>query len=198
MCELGNNLKILKKNYGEIFKISYADIEAAIEGLSESERKLYLENRLNNVKNKTVEYVKEQREASHCSCCGVCCRFAVSEFSFEELKEKSNNGDNFAKQFISTFIPYNSADEYIKIFPQYLELLKNENYYVYHCPKVTEDNRCPDYENRPQICRDFPDNPIAFLPPMCGFSGWKLKSEFVWLKLRAEIEIINHYLENLN
>ena len=42
-------------------------------------------------------------------------------------------------------------------------------YYFYHCPRVTKDNRCPDYENRPQICRDFPDNPLAFLPLSCGF-----------------------------
>ena len=198
MRVLSNDLKILKKNYGEIFKFSYAGIEAAIDDLSNSERKSYLLNRLNKVKNEAIDYVKKQRDVSHCSGCGVCCRFAVSEFSPEELVEKSKCGDNFATQFISTFVPYHSEDEYSNIFPEYIELLKDEKYYVYHCPKVTDDNKCPDYENRPQICRDFPDNPIAFLPPNCGFMDWKLKSEPVWLKLRAEVEIINYYLEKLN
>ena len=70
-----------------------------------------------------------------------------------------------------------------------------ENYYVYHCPKITEDNRCCDYENRPQICKDFPDNPIAFLPLSCAFSNWKLKSQLFWLKLVSETEIINFLLD---
>ena len=72
-----------------------------------------------------------------------------------------------------------------------LEENNQSGYYFYHCPKVTEDNKCPNYENRPQICKDFPDNPIAFLPPLCGFKDWKLKSELISLKLNAESEITN-------
>ena len=78
-----------------------------------------------------------------------------------------------------------------------MELLRGENYYVYHCPKITKDNKCPDYENRPQICIDFPDNPIAFLAPECGYHKWKTKSEPLYLKLRAEGEIIEHIISNL-
>ena len=83
---------------------------------------------------------------------------------------------------------------------RYVQLLEanNENgYYFYHCPKVTQGNRCPDYENRPQICRDFPDNPTAFLPPKCGFKDWKLKSNSVSLKLSAEMEISLFYIEKI-
>lgn len=197
MCDVSNKLKILKNNYEKIFKETYADIDLAINGLPNSERIKYLKKRLNNVKQKTVSYINDVRLKVKCSGCGVCCRFAVSEYSPEELKKKAQSGDNYATQFVSTFIPYNSEDEYKNIYPQYLELLAGQQYYVYHCPKVTEDNRCPDYKNRPQICKDFPDNPIAFLPPNCGFMDWKLKSEPVWLKLRAEVEIINYFLEKI-
>lgn len=145
--------------------------------------------------------IKELRKMTGCVGCGVCCRLACSEFSPSELYEKAKNGDNYASQFIKTFVPYGSEDEVSKIFPQYLAMLKNrkeEGYYFYHCPKVTEDNRCPDYDNRPQICRDFPDNPLAFLPVSCGYNGWKLKSEYLSLKMNALAEIINFYIENLN
>ena len=144
--------------------------------------------------------IQSYRKNCDCISCGVCCKFAVSEFSFEELNEKARNGDNFATQFLSVFVPYEDMLEVEKVYPEYVQMLKDsgENgYYFYHCPKVTEDNRCSDYENRPQICRDFPDNPIAFLPKNCGFKDWKLKSESVSLKLNAEAEIINFYKEKI-
>ena len=141
------------------------------------------------------------RDNYSCNGCGTCCRLACSEFSYGELKEKAKGGDNLAKQFLQTFVPYNSLDDVENIFPEYLKLLKNQNesgYYFYHCPKVTSENKCPDYENRPQICRDFPDNPIAFLPLSCGYMGWKLKSEELSLKLSALSEIISFYIQKLN
>ena len=121
-------------------------------------------------------------------------------FSPTELKTKAQNGDKTAQDFLQTFVPYQDMEEVRKVFPEYVKLLEanNENgYYFYHCPKVTQGNRCPDYENRPQICRDFPDNPTAFLPPKCGFKDWKLKSNSVSLKLSAEMEISLFYIEKI-
>ncbi|MBO5386211.1 YkgJ family cysteine cluster protein [bacterium] len=147
-----------------------------------------------------LRQIQSFRDECNCVGCGVCCNFAVSEFSPEELKLKAENGDNFASQFVSVFVPYEEMNEVEKIYPEYVQMLKDNGeseYYFYHCPKVTDDNKCPDYENRPQICRDFPDNPIAFLPKTCGFKDWKLKSESVSLKLNAEAEIINFYKEKI-
>lgn len=147
-----------------------------------------------------LRQIQAFRDECNCIGCGVCCNFAVSEFSFEELQLKAKNGDNFASQFISVFIPYENMNEVENVYPEYVQMLNDSGesgYYFYHCPKVTEDNRCSDYENRPQICRDFPDNPIAFLPKDCGFRDWKLKSESVSLKLNAEAEIINFYKEKI-
>lgn len=145
--------------------------------------------------------VKSLRKNSHCVGCGVCCKFAVSEFSPAQLNQKASQGDNFASQFVKTFIPYEDLDEVKKVFPQYVEFLQNSEtdgkYYFYHCPKVTSDNKCPDYENRPQICRDFPDNPIGFLPLTCGYMDWKQKSELKMLELNAKSEILNFYKAKL-
>ncbi len=173
-----------------------------------SDGKLWQLNVLDLLKNKFLFDIEQGlveisslRDSFDCAGCGVCCRLACSEFSPSELFEKADNGDNYASQFIRIFVPYNSEDVVKAVFPQYLDMLKNrkeEGYYFYHCPKVTTDNRCPDYANRPQICRDFPDNPLAFLPLSCSYKNWKLKAEPVSLKVNALSEIVNFYIENLN
>lgn len=141
--------------------------------------------------------ILEYRKKFGCTGCATCCKLACSEFSYNELKEKAANGDNFANQFTSIFIPYNSEAEARAIYPEYFELLAEkldgENVYFYHCPKLNENNRCFDYENRPQICRDFPDNPLSLLPVACGYAQWKDEVEPTALMLHSMLEIIDFY-----
>ena len=145
--------------------------------------------------------ILEYRTQFECIGCATCCKLACSEFSYDELKQKAANGDNFATQFISVFIPYENAYEAKVIYPEYFELLAekmdDENVYFYHCPKLTSENRCSDYENRPQICRDFPDNPLSLLPKLCGYSQWKEEVEPTALMLHAMLEIKDFYKERL-
>ena len=191
-----NHIEKLHSQYREIFSQVEEEINSQLQGIPLSAYSSVLNERLARVVSDYNKKISAYRTDCKCIGCGVCCRFAVSEFSPEQLKQKAQNGDVYASQFVSVFIPYESESGYQDIFPEYIELLKDSGeYYVYHCPKVTDDNRCPDYENRPQICRDFPDNPIAFLPKNCGYSGWKLKSEQLCLRLRAEKEIISYLLE---
>ena len=140
------------------------------------------------------------RKNYHCKGCATCCNLACSEFSPEQLREKAKQGDKFATQFLSIFIPYQTREEAEKIYPEYLELLKNtidEDVYFYHCPKLTECNRCSDYENRPEICRVFPDNPLSILPESCGFYEWRQQVEPIALMLHSMIEIVDFYKEKL-
>lgn len=141
--------------------------------------------------------ILDYRKEFHCTGCATCCRLACSEFSYEELKTKALNGDNFAQQFTSIFIPYKTETEAKAVYPEYFELLAEkldgENVYFYHCPKLSSDNRCSDYENRPQICRDFPDNPLSLLPRACGHSKWKEEVEPTALMLHSMLEIIDFY-----
>ena len=147
-----------------------------------------------------LQEILAYREMFKCSGCATCCRLACSEFSPDELKQKAENGDKFAQQFTSIFIPYESIDEAEKIYPEYIKLLRekvDEKVYFYHCPKLTEDNRCSDYENRPQICRDFPDNPLAILPDKCGYRAWKDEINPIALMLHSMVEIIDFYKQKL-
>ena len=135
-----------------------------------------------------------------CKGCATCCNLACSEFSPEKLKEKAKNGDKFASQFTSIFVPYESKEEARKVYPEYIKLLEDNlqgDVYFYHCPKLTECKRCSDYENRPQICRDFPDNPLSILPESCGFYEWRREVEPVALMLHSMVEIIDYYKEKI-
>lgn len=140
------------------------------------------------------------RENYSCNGCATCCNLACSEFSYEELKKRAKNGDKFATQFTGIFIPYKSKEEARKVYPQYIELLDNsvaEEVYFYHCPKLNDCKRCSDYENRPQICRDFPDNPLSILPKSCGYYEWRKLAEPVAMMLHAMVEIIDYYKQKI-
>ncbi len=218
MSDLNNTINSLRKEYREIFLKSAEEIKTKVEAIrpkglkgeifdkyeKDSDGYLWQKNTLDLLQNdiskeiyRKLNEILAYRTKFKCVGCATCCNLACSEFSPEELKQKAQNGDNFAKQFLSVFIPYNSKEEARKVYPEYIELLeKNKEYdvYFYHCPKLTEDKRCSDYENRPQICRDFPDNPLSILPSACGYKKWKEEVEPIALMLHSMVEIIDFYI----
>lgn len=143
--------------------------------------------------------IRKYRDEFSCNHTGTCCRLACSEFTFEELQKKAQEGDRFAGEFTSIFIPYESIEEARKIYPEFVEMMeqKLKVIYFYHCPHITEDNMCSIYEKRPQLCRDFPDNPLAILPDTCGYCQWKKEVEYGALLMHALIEICGFYKDKL-
>lgn len=220
MEDLTTSIKNLRKKYRDIFKTSVVEIQKRVddlkpEGVSDifdeypkgsvgeywqkSVLKMFDEDICREIYRKWNEILAYRKEFS-CVGCGTCCKLACSEFSPEQLKFKADHGDKFANQFLSVFVPYGSKEEAREIYPEYIKMLednKEEEVYFYHCPKLTECNRCSDYENRPQICRDFPDNPLALLPKSCGYVKWKEEVEPVALMLHSMLEIIDYYKEHI-
>lgn len=221
MKDLNSILENQRAKFREVFKYSANELQKRIDGMkpsdvegdvftqfpSGSSGKMWQADVLNMLENEISKdiYLKfneilAERKNYHCSGCATCCNLACSEFSPDELSERAKNGDKFAGQFLSVFVPYESKEEARKVYPEYIELLeqnKENKVYFYHCPKLTKDKKCSDYENRPQICRDFPDNPLALLPVTCGFCDWKNKSEEMTLLLHAMIEIVEYYKEKI-
>ncbi len=220
MEDLTVSIKNLRQKYREIFKTSAEELEKRVndikpEGVGDifdaypigspgrlwqdSVLKMFDEDICREIFRKWNEILAYRKEFS-CNGCGTCCRLACSEFSPEELKIKAEHGDNFANQFLSVFIPYESKEQAKQVYPEYIEMLeknKEDKVYFYHCPKLNDCNRCTDYDNRPQICRDFPDNPLAFLPKSCGFEQWKQEIEPVALMLHSMLEIIEYYKNHI-
>lgn len=221
MSKLYSSVENLRKEYREIFSKTAEEIQRRVDEIKPESvqgeifdefpegsdgRKWQtavldmFENDISKEVYRKFQEILAYRENFHCAGCATCCNLACSEFSPEELRQKAENGDNFAKQFTSIFIPYESKEEARKIYPEYIQMLednKEEDVYFYHCPKLTKDNRCSDYENRPQICRDFPDNPLSILPNSCGYKKWKEEIEPVTLMLHSMLEIIQYYKENI-
>ncbi len=161
-----------------------------------------LQNEISKDIYEKMQQILKYREQFSCSRCALCCKFACSEFSYEELKQKALKGDKFASQFTSVFVPYVDLTKAQEVFGDYIELLKSkygtlEGVYFYYCPKLSQDNLCTDYENRPEICRDFPNNSLAILPNTCGFKAWKEESEVISLTLHALSQIIGFYIEKI-
>ena len=209
MNELYSSIENLRSEYREIFKKSLAEIANRIDELRpdgldadvtdkfpvNSDGALWqtkvldmLENDISKEVYRKYKEILAYRSQFKCVGCATCCNLACSEFSPAELKQKAENGDNFAAQFLSVFVPYASKEDARKVYPEYIKMLeenKEDNVYFYHCPKLTEDKRCSDYENRPQICRDFPDK------------QWKDEIEPLALMLHSMVEIIEYYKEKI-
>lgn len=215
MNDLNAKVSDLRKKYREIFKTSAEEIEKRIEALRPkgyegdflggnkkwqcAVLKMFDEEIARDIYIKWQEILAYRKNFS-CKKCATCCNLACSEFSPEQLSQKAKNGDNFATQFLSVFVPYSSKEEARKIYPEYIKMLednKEDDVYFYHCPKLSECKLCSDYENRPQICRDFPDNPLSILPKSCGFYEWKQEVEPVALLCHSMMEIIQFYKEKI-
>ena len=138
----------------------------------------------------------DKKDNYQCNCCGDCCRLAVSEYSYDQLKQRALRGDKFSADFVSVFIPYKTEAEAKAVNPEYFELLnelvEDQKTYYYYCPKL-KDNLCSDYENRPDICKDFPHNPLKLLPSRCSFNTWKNEISKQAMLLKAKTDIIEFY-----
>ncbi len=136
-----------------------------------------------------------------CNKCAACCKLAVSEYSYEQLKQRAMRGDKFSVDFVSVFVPYESEEKAKAMNPEYFALLnrlvEDSKIYYYYCPKLV-DNLCSIYENRPDICKDFPHNPLKLLPSVCSFNEWKNSVSHDAMLLKAKTDIIAFYKEKLS
>jgi Fe-S-cluster containining protein len=161
--------------------------------------------------------IKTAKEQVTCGQTGQCCRLASSEFSWVQLQAKAKQGDAFAKGFTSVFLPYASAEAAVKAFPdvvpQVLAYAVDElsskaakagrplndrekaalepDVYFYHCPYISEDNRCTLYgqPKRPAMCASYPDTPLTFIHKHCAWEGWQETYHQSALTAHASIEL---------
>lgn len=147
----------------------------------------------------TYDMIMTKKDSYTCNQCGECCKLAVSEFSYEQLKQKAFRGDKYSADFVSVFVPYKTEEDAKNANPEYFEalgdLVDNKTYY-YYCPKL-EGNLCSDYETRPNICKEFPHNPLQILPSKCSFNAWRQEIERHALILHAKTNIIEFYKQKL-
>ena len=145
--------------------------------------------------------IMDKKDKYECNKCGVCCKLAVSEYSYDQLQQRANKGDKFSEDFVSVFVPYENEEDAKKVNPEYFELLnllvQDEKVFYYYCPKL-EGNLCSIYNERPDICRNYPHNPLKLLPSECSFNEWRKEISHAAMLLKAKTDIIGYYKERLS
>ena len=189
------NCKIEKKDVFTDYPIgcAYREWQSKVLSFLAGEYKQKLKTTYKMVMDKKVEY--------SCNRCANCCRLAVSEYSYDQLKQRAMRGDKFSRDFVSVFVPYQSEEEARLANPEYFKLLEEtmeeQRVYFYYCPKLI-GNSCSDYENRPDICKDFPHNPLKLLPSTCSYNEWKNSVAKNAMLLKAKTDIIEFYKNKLS
>lgn len=148
-----------------------------------------------------IDEVRNTKGACHM--CGVCCELASSEFSYDELKAKAEGGDNFAQQFTSVFLPYESHEAARTKFPDTVtEILEQAigDVHFYHCPYIDDESKkCTIYGDpkRPQICASYPETPLTLMYKNCGYQPWKDEMLPTTLLAHATLELCQHYANKI-
>ena len=139
-----------------------------------------------------------------CNRAGHCCKCATSSVSVNKLFAKARKGDEFARDFLTIFVPHKDTKTAEKVSPsvvqQSIDLInktKNseistDNIVFYKCRFIAENNHCVIYEDRPALCRSYPDSPFhVFSEPPLATLKWSLKIFFGQLK--HEIKKIRNF-----
>lgn len=193
LCSV-KNCNIEKKDVFTDYPVgcAYRDWQKQVLSFLDGEYKQKLKN--------AYKMIMDKKSGYECIKCANCCRLATSEYSYEQLKQRAMRGDKFSKDFVSVFVPYKSEEDARLANPEYFKLLEeiieDQKVYYYYCPKLV-GNLCSDYENRPNICKDFPHNPLKLLPSTCSFNAWKNEVAKQSMLLKAKTDIINFYKAKL-
>lgn len=162
----------------------------------------YLTNEYKSKLNVAKKTMLEKKKEYSCAKCGTCCKLAVSEFSPVQLKQRAIRGDKFAREFSKIYVPYESEDMAKAICPEYYDKLyeimdPDERLYFYYCSKLGADDLCSDYENRPDICKDFPLTALKVLPECCAFMPWHNEVERMAMSIKSREDLIAFYKDKI-
>lgn len=116
---------------------------------------------------------------SLCDQSGECCRGAAQTAPWRNLLVQAVRGDNTARTFLSQFVPYASLEEARRHAPDAvsasLEIAAERGddsgtVVFYRCRYLEGKNTCTIYEDRPALCREFPESPFGSVPACCGYA----------------------------
>jgi Fe-S-cluster containining protein len=139
-----------------------------------------------------------------CKMTGHCCRYASPSFPALKLLKKAAEGSQFARDFFNIFVPYDSIEEVRLKVPQLVEKVLAQadkssifdtvdQVVFFKCSFLADDNKCMVYEDRPELCRSFPDTPFLVIAPGCAFEGWSKDCKEKYKRMNEDLK----YLKNL-
>lgn len=137
-----------------------------------------------------------QWPANACDQSGECCRGAAQSSPWQHIMAQAAHGDLTARAFLSQYQPYPSLQEAIAHAPaavaasQEIAELRGdqaENLVFYRCIYLRGKNECQIYEDRPTLCREFPESPFGAIPKCCGYHPIKQHCQHKIQSIREEL-----------
>ncbi len=114
-----------------------------------------------------------------CDRSGECCRGAAQIAPWGRLLRHAADGDLTARAFLNQFVPYPDLEAANREAPHALAASQSiaesrgedvEALVLYRCRYLRGQNACQIYEDRPALCRDFPESPFGAVPACCGYA----------------------------
>ena len=147
-------------------------------------------------------------EFPECKMTGQCCRVASPSTPAHKLLQKAAEGSMYAREFFNIFVPYPSHEAARLVSPGTVErslacastqedFEDSSQVHFYKCLYLADDNKCKIHEDRPQICRNFPDSPFTVMPPGCAFEGWKKSCKDEYSKAKENLKFLKELQETL-
>jgi Fe-S-cluster containining protein len=131
-----------------------------------------------------------------CKRTAACCLTATSLEPWKKITAASKNQE--LKDFFNIFIPYldknDVKEKYPDAFKSSIEIAssrssyKSENLYFYYCRFLDPPNHCQIYEDRPSLCRSFPESPFDAIPETCGYYEWACNCRQKYYELQTELK----------
>lgn len=159
-----------------------------------------------------IEISKEPLAYSHdfpqhlCNMCGKCCRAITTPYTYDELVQLAQEGQEEAKVFVEIFKKYPTLEDAKKAVPDHVENILNQlrssnpdfdesSVTFFYCPHLDADNKCSIHATRPDCCRRAPRNGWSLFPPGCGFKGWQFQQRE---RVKSSVRKLKEYLMELD
>lgn len=143
-----------------------------------------------------------------CKMQGCCCRGASPSVPYHQLLRKAAQGETFARDFFTIFVPYDSHESARAVEAGLVErTLKAaekdsgfegpEDVVFYKCRYIGDDNKCQIWEDRPQLCRAYPDTPFVVFAPGCAFEPWSKAVRAKYAEIQEDLKNLKKQKQSL-
>jgi Fe-S-cluster containining protein len=136
-----------------------------------------------------------------CDQSGECCRGAAQLAPWKNLLPLAATGDATARDFLNQYVAYPSRETAQESAPYAVEAslqvahakgYRSAEIIFYHCRYLKGKNECQIYEDRPTLCRTFPESPFGAIPSCCGYYAEARRCLSQIESLRQELAVLKH------
>ncbi|MEW5821856.1 MAG: YkgJ family cysteine cluster protein [Cyanobacteriota bacterium] len=138
------------------------------------------------------------KKPTSCNRMAYCCKAATSVKPWIKINNAKINQN--LKDFFNIFYPYYSHEDVKNLMPDAynacMEIaisrpdINIEDIYFYKCRFLRQPNNCMIYEDRPTLCRKYPDSPFDSIPITCGYNKWSIDCKQKHIMMQSQLHTL--------